>query len=278
MTAAVPRTERPTDRELVDLPSTPRVTLRQKLSRTESWAVRIATLVIFAVIWEVGARWTDSLLMPTFLEAMAGLWEIAFVTGEMWPALGRSNVALLIGYPIAVVIAVPLGLAMARWKAVDRAFGPITAVGLSLPIAPLIPVVLVAMGLGLPPRVFIIVLFSWVFITTNVRAGVRAVDPSLVEMAGSYGASESQLWRRVLVPGAFPAIMTGLRTGLGRAFAGMIIAELIMLPIGIGSLMLDYRGFFQADKLYALTIAVALEGIVLALVMQAFERRAQRWK
>jgi ABC-type nitrate/sulfonate/bicarbonate transport system permease component len=58
----------------------------------------------------------------------------------------------------------------------------------------------------------------------------------------------------------------------------MIIAELIMLPIGIGSLMLDYRGFFQADKLYALTIAVAIEGIVLALVMQAIERRVQRWK
>ncbi|MBC3641023.1 ABC transporter permease subunit, partial [Klebsiella sp. Kps] len=76
----------------------------------------------------------------------------------------------------------------------------------------------------------IIVLFAWVFIATNVRAGVRAVDPTLVEMAGAFGASESQLWRRVLVPGAFPAIMTGLRTGLGRAFAGMIIVELIMLP------------------------------------------------
>ncbi|MGC5626683.1 ABC transporter permease [Georgenia sp. Z1344] len=278
MTAAAPHAGHRTRRELVDLPSTPRVTLRQKLSRAESWGVRIATIVVFAVVWEVGARWTDSLLMPTFLEAMAALWEIAFVTGEMWPALARSNVALLIGYPVAVLIAVPLGLAMARWKSVDRAFGPITAVSLSLPIAPLIPVVLVAMGLGLTPRVFIIVLFSWVFITTNVRAGVRAVDHTLVEMAGSYGASESQLWRRVLIPGAFPAIMTGLRTGLGRAFAGMIIVELIMLPIGIGSLMLDYRGFFQADKLYALTIAVAVEGIVLALVMQAFERRAQRWK
>jgi NitT/TauT family transport system permease protein len=263
---------------LTDLPATPRIQLRQKLTRRETWVVRLATLVVFAGVWEIGARWADSLLMPTFLEAMAALWEIAFVTGEMWPALGRSNIALLIGYPIAVVISVPLGLAMARWKPIDRAFGPITAIGLALPIAPLIPVVLVAMGLGLSPRVFIIVLFAWVFITTNVRAGVRAVDPSLVEMAGSYGASESQLWRRVLTPAAFPAIMTGLRTGLGRAFAGMIIAELIMLPIGIGSLMLDYRGFFQADKLYALTIAVAIEGIVLALVMQAIERRVQRWK
>ncbi len=252
--------------------------LRQKLNRREAWATRLITLAIFALIWELAARAADSLLIPTFLESMAALWEITITTGELWPALATSNIALLIGYPIAVLFAVPLGLAMARWKAVDRAMDPITAVSLSLPIAPLIPVVLVAMGLGLTPRVFIIILFCWVFITTNVRAGVRAVDKPLVEMAGSFGASEAQLWRRVLIPGAFPAIMTGLRTGLGRAFAGMIIVELIMLPVGIGSYMLDYRAFFQADKLYAITIAVALEGIALALIMQALERRAQRWK
>lgn len=264
-----------------DLPviaSTPRVQLRSKIGRTEVWGVRITTIVAFALLWELGARWTDSILMPGFLETMAALWEITVTTGELWPALWDSNVALLIGYPIAVVISVPLGLAMARWKPVDRALGPVVALSLALPIAPLIPVVLVAMGLGLSPRVFIIVLFSWVFITTNVRAGVRAVDQSLVEMAGSFGASESQLWRRVLIPAASPAIMTGLRTGLGRAFAGMVIVELIMLPIGIGAYMLDYRGFFQSDKLYAITIAVAVEGIVLALLMQALERRSQRWK
>lgn len=275
MTSSAPATAHA---ELPEIPSTPRVQLRSKLGRVEVWGVRITTIVVFALLWEVGARWADSILMPTFTEAMAALWEITVVTGELWPALATSNVALLIGYPIAVAIAVPLGLAMARWKPLDRAVGPIVALSLSLPIAPLIPVVLVAMGLGLSPRVFIIVLFSWVFITTNVRAGVRAVDQSLVEMAGSFGASESQLWRRVLIPAAFPAIMTGLRTGLGRAFAGMIIVELIMLPIGIGAHMLDYRGFFQADKLYAITIAVAVEGILLALLMQALERRSQRWK
>lgn len=263
---------------LPEIPSTPRVQLRRKLGRGEVWGVRITTIVAFALLWELAARWTDSILMPTFTQAMAALWEISVVTGELWPAMAASNVALVIGYPLAVVISVPLGLAMARWKPIDRALGPIVALSLALPIAPLIPVVLVAMGLGLPPRVFIIVLFSWVFITTNVRAGVRAVDQSLVEMAGSFGATESQLWRRVLIPAALPAIMTGLRTGLGRAFAGMVIVELIMLPIGIGSYMLDYRGFFQSDKLYALTIAVALEGILLALGMQALERRAQRWK
>lgn len=271
-------TTRDTNVALPKLRSTKRVQLRQKLNPVEVWGTRITTIVVFALLWEIIARAVDSILFPTFIETFLAFIEITFVTGELWPALATSNLALLIGYPTAVLIGVPLGLAMARWKPLDQAFGPITAVSLAIPVAPLIPVVLVAMGLGLVPRVFIIVLFSWVFITTNVRAGVRAVDGSLIEMAGSFGANEAQLWRKVLIPGAFPAIMTGLRTGLGRAFAGMIIVELIMLPVGIGAKMLDYRAYFDSDKLYAITIAVALEGIALALIMQALERRAQRWK
>lgn len=264
--------------ELPVIPATKRVRLRRPMSSLEVWTVRLLAAVLFALAWEISARNADSLLIPTFLESMLGLWDITFVSGDLWAALATSNVALLIGYPLAVLIAVPLGLATARWNALDKAFNPLIAIALSLPIAPLIPVVLAAFGLGLPPRVFIIVLFSWVFISTNVRAGVRAVDKSLVEMAQSYGASEYTVWWKILMPAALPAIMTGLRVGLGRAFAGMIIAELIMLPVGIGAYMLDYRGTFQMDNLYAITIAVALEGILLALLMQAFERRAQRWK
>lgn len=260
------------------LPSAPRVQLRRPMSRKQTWLARLVALAIFVLLWELGARIGDSLLIPTFSETMVALFDITFVSGELWPALALSNTALIIAYPISVAISIPLGLAMARWAAVDRAFSPLTAVGLALPIAPLIPVVLVAMGLGLTPRVFIIILFSWVFIVTNVRAGVRAVDKSTVEMARSFGASERQVWQKILLPAAFPSVMTGLRTGLGRAFAGMIIVELIMLPIGIGAYMLDYRGTFQMDSLYAITIAVAIQGILLALLMQTLESRAQRWK
>lgn len=242
------------------------------------WATRIATISIFAVLWQIGANAANSLLIPTFTETMAALWQTTFVTGEIWGPLAVSNLSFIIGYPISVLIAVPLGLAMARWKRFDQAFNPIVALSLALPIAPLIPIVLIAMGLGIGPRVFIIVLFAWVFIATNVRAGVRAVDKSLIEMASSYGASEQKIWWRILIPGSTPAIMTGLRTGLGRAFAGMVIVELIMLPVGIGALMLDYRGFFRADLLYATTIVVVVEAVVLAMLMQAFERRLLKWK
>lgn len=252
--------------------------LRGKISPGRAALLRLGAFAVFAGLWELGARSADSILIPTFTETVTGFVEIAFVTGELWPALAVSNLAFVIGYVIAVAIAVPLGLAMARWRAVDNALSPIAAASLALPIAPLIPIVLVALGLGLAPRIVIIVLFAWVYIVTNVRAGVRTVPKSLIEMAGSFGANEAVLWRRILLPGAVPAIFTGLRIGLARAFAGMVIVELIMLPVGIGSLMLDYRGTFQVGLLYAVTIAVVLEAVLISTLMQAFERRLLKWK
>lgn len=252
--------------------------LRKDLTGPQALVVRILALVVFAVLWQFAAEAADSILIPTFTETMQAIYQTAFVTGEIWPALWVSNLPLIIGFAVSVVISVPLGLAMARWKSIDAALSPVIALALALPIAPLIPVVLVALGMGMTPKVVIIVLFSWVFIATNVRAGARRVDKSLVEMAQSYGATEGQVWWRILIPGAIPAVFAGLRIGLGRAFAGMVIVELIMLPVGIGALLLDYRGDFKAGLLYATTILVMIEAVILALLMQALERRLIHWK
>lgn len=252
--------------------------LGKPVSPGKTIVLRLVAIVLFALFWEFGARAADSLLIPTFSDTMVGLFNIAFVSGELWPALATSNIALVWGYIVAVIIAVPLGLAMARWTLVDKIVSPITAASLALPISPLIPIILVAVGLGLAPKVLVIVLFAWVYIVTNVRAGVRTVPKTLSEMARSFGASEAQVWWRILIPGAMPAIFSGLRIGLSRAFAGMVIVELIMLPVGIGASMLDYRGTFQSDLLYATTIAVVLQAVLLATIMQSIERRLMKWK
>lgn len=252
--------------------------LRRPITAGQAAVARIVAFIVFAGLWEWGARAANSILIPTFLETVKSLFETMFVTGDVWPALWVSNIPMIVGYVISVVISVPLGLAMARWNVIDRMLSPITAVMLALPIAPLVPVVLVALGMGMTPKVVIIILFSWVFITTNVRAGTRQVDRHLVEMARSFGASEREVWFRILIPGAIPAVFAGLRIGLGRAFAGMVIVELIMLPVGIGAQLMDYRGDFQAGLLYATTIVVVMEAVLLALAMQALERHLIRWK
>src|SRR5262249_61666512 len=109
---------------------------------------------------------------------------------------------LILGYAFSVVVGIPLGLLAGRFHWMDRLLNPYVGVLLAMPVAPLIPIVIIALGLGLAARVFIVVLFAFVFITVNTRAGVRCVEPSLIEMAKSFGASEGQILCRIVIPGA----------------------------------------------------------------------------
>ena len=251
---------------------------KQKRSDVLSrWALRIATFVVVAGVWELSTVGLQSLLIPTFSQTMAGLYRLAFVDGRLWQPLLLSNQALVLGYAICVLVGVPVGLAMARAKAFERIIDPYIAVILAVPVAPLIPIVMMAMGLGLASRVFIVVLFAIVFITVNTRAGVRGVDPSLIEMARSFGASEGQIWRRILIPGAMPAILAGLRIGLGRAITGMVIAELLLVASGVGRLLLEFRATFQKELVFAVVLAVVLESTVLMALMRVFEQKFAPW-
>jgi NitT/TauT family transport system permease protein len=137
--------------------------------------------------------------------------------------------------------------------------------------------VIIALGLGLVARVSIVILFAVVFITINTRAGVRGVEPALIEMAKSFGASEGQIWRRIIVPGALPAIFAGLRIGLGRSITGMVMVELILVASGLGRLLLEFSGRMQSDLVFATVLAVIIEALILLAAMQALERKIAPW-
>jgi ABC-type nitrate/sulfonate/bicarbonate transport system permease component len=96
-------------------------------------------------------------------------------------------------------------------------------------------------------------------------------------MAKSFGASEVQIWRRILIPGAVPAILTGLRIGLGRAVNGMVVAELLLVASGIGNLLLEFRAALDGGLLFATVFAVSLQAIVLLALMRTVERQLTPW-
>lgn len=243
------------------------------------WALGlpIGVFIVFGVVWQLGAIRSESLLIPTFSETMAGLYQLVFVRGDLWMALYQSNQALVLGYLISVAIGVPFGLAMARAKWLENIAEPYTHMLLAMPTAPLIPLIMMALGLGLASRVVIVVLFTFIYITINTRAGVRNVDSSLIEMAKSFGASEVQTWRKILIPGAVPAILTGLRIGLGRAINGMVVAELLLVASGIGNLLLEFRAALEGGLLFATVFAVSLQAIVLLALMRTVEQQLAPW-
>lgn len=237
---------------------------------------RAATFVVIAGLWQLLAVVQGGLLIPSFTETVAALGEL-LTSAELWWALVISNQALVIGFAITVVAGIPLGLLMGRFRSAERFVDVYLDILVVVPMAALLPILLMAVGINLAARVILVVLFSIVMVIVNSRAGVRQVDPALIEMANSFGATESQIWRRVLLPAALPAVMTGVRIGLGRAITGMVIVELLMVSVGFGGLILEFRGFFQGGLLYATVIVVVVEALLLMSFARWLERRMTPW-
>jgi NitT/TauT family transport system permease protein len=116
-----------------------------------------------------------------------------------------------------------------------------------------------------------------VIVTINARSGIRTVDPNHIEMARSFGASERQIFTRILLPGALPMIMAGLRLGMGRGVRAMINGEMLIVLIGMGALLRQYGSRFDAASVYGLLLVVIGIALVCTSAIQWLERRTTRW-
>jgi ABC-type nitrate/sulfonate/bicarbonate transport system permease component len=237
---------------------------------------RLLTLAIIAAIWQWYAIFVGGLLIPTFdgtIIALGGL----LVDGEFWRSVWVSNQSLFLGFAIAVALGIPLGLLMGRYRAAEQFTDVYINILLVTPMAAIIPLLIMSLGFGLTSRVLLVVLFAIPMVIVNSRAGVRQVDPSLIEMSQSFGARERDIWWRILMPGSMPAIMTGIRIGLGRAITAMVIIELLMIAVGLGGLIINFRGAFQPEGLYAVVIFVVIEALILITLVRWLERKLVPW-
>jgi NitT/TauT family transport system permease protein len=250
----------------------------QRLPRATKmkWSLRLISLGIFALCWEIFAHYVKSLLLPGFSQTLGALGHL-LITRELWEALWISNQAMLLGFSSAAVLGVAVGLLMGRWRTAEKFLDPYLNILLVTPMSALIPIIIMATGLGLVSRVLVIFSFAFVVITVNTRAGLRTLDPNWIEMGRSFGATERQLWLKISLRGALPAILTGLRLGLARAVTGMLTVELLLLALGLGRLILDFEGTFESASLYATVLVIVAEAVLLMQVLKQLERRAAPW-
>jgi ABC-type nitrate/sulfonate/bicarbonate transport system permease component len=234
------------------------------------------SVIGLGLLWEVVGRRSNSLLLPSATETAVALVRLT-TTSRFWRAAWLSNQALLLGFPLAVATGVAGGLALARWKQIDRWVDVYLALLLVVPKSAVMPLIVMVLGFGLLPRALVVFTFAFPVIVVTVRAGVREVDQRLLSMAHAFCASEAQIWRRILVPGARPAVMTAVRLGLARAVAGMVTVELLLVAVGIGQLILTFRATFDAGSLYAVILLVVAEAVLLIRVAGLLERRFGPW-
>lgn len=244
--------------------------------RLLKWGGRAAILVAGALLWEWLAGRSSSLMVPAFTGTVESL--IGLLGSEaFWRAMALSNQAMLAGYAVAAGVGIAAGLAMGRWRVADELLDPYLSILLVTPMSAAIPVLIMLMGLGLESRVAVVFLFGLPAITVHTRAGIRAVEPAWTEMARGFGAGEGQVWRKVLLRGASPAILEGLRLGLVRSVTGMIATELLLVAVGLGRLLLDYQARFEAGPLCAVVVLVVGEAVILARLGEKAVMRLFPW-
>lgn len=234
----------------------------------------MASLLIWAVLWEV-VGWLDlSLLIPPLSRVLARMVEIV-PTPSFLDALWITGRTFLLGNLIAVAAGIPLGVLMGRSELADRMLLPWVNLFLSAPLTALVPVIMVIFGLGETTIVLTVVLFAVWIIVLDTRAGIRNMSPSLVEMARSYGASERQAFAKIYLWAALPEILTGVRLGFIRAVKGVVIGQLLVSIVGFGRLFEIYSSNFLMEHFWALILVLFFFAFAIAEGLGHLERRVE---
>ena len=242
------------------------------------YLIRVISVAAFFVAWEVyGQAQETTLFFAPFSAVVESLYD-QVQTFEFWNAYRQTLVPFLYGWLLAMAVGIPLGLLIGRFTNVSRISGPYLSFLNAVPISTLVPVVVIAFGIGISARTSVVFLFAIVEIVINTAAGVRFVNKDLVEMGRSFGASEWQLLRRIILPGSMPGIAAGARIGTGRAVIGMIVVEVLLVSVGVGRLVDRYRSRFQGAALFAVVLSLAIFGVAVLESVRQIERRALRWR
>lgn len=241
------------------------------------FALRGASLLAFLALWQWAAWVPVSFNFPTPWATCLALVEL-IASGAILKATATSLQSIALGFGAALVVGVPLGLVMGVVRRVGRVARVYVDLLIALPTAALIPLVILSFGINIVSSAVIVFVFSAPFITMNAYGGVRDTKVRLVEMALAFGASRLAVLTRIVVPSAMPMILAGMRLGLSRAFLGLIVAELLLSPFGLGKLIMESRSMFAHDRMFATVVwTLILSGATL-YALARLETRVLRWQ
>jgi NitT/TauT family transport system permease protein len=219
----------------------------------------------------------DSVLIPPLTKIAAAWWKL-FASGKLLSNLAASLWTLAAGFVLAVLIGIIIGLLMGRFRAVEHFLDLYINSLMSAPTTAFVPVLLMWFGLGVQSRIAVVFLFAVFVVIINTMTGVKQVDKILVEMARSFGAKEREVFFKIMLPAAMPAIMAGVRLGMGRAVKGMVTAEMLLTLTGIGAMIMQYGSAFATDALFAVILTILIVAMITMRLVQMVDRRLTGWK
>jgi len=242
-----------------------------------AWLITSLSVADALMVWEVFGRDINP-VFGSYPSAIAqAFWTLAR-SGKLMAALADSLQPFAVGYALAIVIGVPLGLVIGRFRSLEAALGIYVTAGYAMPLVALVPLLVLWLGLGFKVKVAIIFLLSVFPICINTWLGVTAVPRTLIEVGKSFVAPDSVILRRIILPATLPYIMAGIRLAVGRAVVAMVIAEFFTSISGLGAIIITSANNFDTATTFVPIIVIMLMAVGLNFLIGVVERRVAPWQ
>jgi NitT/TauT family transport system permease protein len=236
------------------------------------------SVVVGLLIWELISRFViaNALFLAAPSQIAVAIYNLA-VTGQLWHHIAVSGIEFALGYVIASVLGIALGLAMASSDTVKQACQPWVSGLYATPTIALAPLFILWFGIGIWSKVIVVITLVLFTVSINTEAGLRTTSERLIEMLRSFGATPRQIFFKVSLPSAVPFILAGLKLGIGRGLIGVVVAELFGSRAGLGRLISQSADAFNMPELFAGVVILAIAGIVMTAGFDRLEKRIVPW-
>ena len=245
-----------------------------------NWIAGLSAVIIFLGVWETVTQL--GFVSPMFLCPVSAIFSEAFRlffgTGEIYRHISVSFVELLGGLISAVVIGLPLGLGMGRYRSFRAVLEPFVTALYSTPRVALIPLLILWIGIGLTAKVFLVFLGAVFPIIVNAQTGVESADPALVEAARSFRATERQIFSKIMLPAALPILIAGLRLAVGRALLMVVVGEMYASLAGVGFFIMRAGSAYDMPKAFVGILIFTVAGLMLTALLRSLENRIAPWR
>lgn len=247
--------------------------------RTHASTLRgLASLVVVAAVWEIAGRtgrW------PLILAPISDIWlkflQLA-TSGELARHILVSLNEFIVGFAIAAVFGIVLGIAIASSQTAKDFIDPWVSAVYATPTVALAPLFIFVFGIDAPSKMAVVFLLAVFPIVINTATGISSTDRIYVEAARSFSANNRQIFTKVLIPSALPFIVAGLRLGIGRGLVGVVVGEFIGARAGLGYLIFKSSQGFQIDAMWVGVFLLAGTGVLAVSILQRVERRMAPWR
>jgi NitT/TauT family transport system permease protein len=247
--------------------------------RNEHALLGTMAMTAFLVFWEVAValEWVNPLFTSSPSRIAIAGYEM-FADGSIWPHLQVSGYEFVVGFGLAIVVGVPLGILMGWYGRLNAILDPFVSALYATPRIALLPLIMIWFGIGLESKIAIVFLGAVFPILVNTITGVRTVSADFVKVARSFGANDRQMFMTVALPSSVPLLLSGLRLGLGHALIGIVVGEMYGAHYGIGHLIAVSGARFQTDAVMVGIIIIASTGVAMTELLRLIEKRFERWR